>query len=700
MSSELASEALRGELSRLRAMSDAIVEGIAVLSTDGTLLEANLGLGTLIGLDARALIGRPMTDLFAVEPPVMPPAMGSVEVTLAGGDGSALPAQLHVRTIELLGRRHVMLAFEDLRARRATEERISRNARHDPLTGLRNRLGLEQAMLAEQTRAERYGADFAVLCLDLDGFKAINDVHGHPAGDEALRIVAQRLTEVTRETDLAFRLGGDEFLILQAYTAEAHQSARLAERLVEAIGRPFFIGDAALNLGVSIGIAHFPAHGRNVEELMRNADAALYKAKHEGKNTHRFFDPSLNEALQRRRAIEAELMHAIDRSELDLIYEPQMEVASGAVIGFDARLRWNSSKLGPVDPSVFVPIAEDAGLMTALGEWTIYEACRQAATWARPLGVGLKISLFQFNSGDLALTFVQALRASNLDPSRLRVDLSEATLTQGGKRVTETLAKLRSLRVKLGLDEFGTGPASINALHEGAFDQVKLDPAALREDDETVRRLRAMIAVGGVFGLQIAAAGVATPALRDRIAGLGCQVVQGEVVSPPRSIQAFAPFTGAAGAPKPGASGTLAAMRELLSQFQPATLPVLVVDDSEMVGDTLTAMLSAFGFAQVDRAVDGGTALEKLRRRSYGLVISDWNMAPMSGIELLNRVRAEPALRGLRFLMLTANARSASRIEARNAGVDGFLVKPFRPDALAQKIREILSVPQNLDRAG
>jgi diguanylate cyclase (GGDEF)-like protein len=699
MSPEVVRELARGELARLRGLSDVLVEGIAVLCADGTILEANVGLGALLGREARDLIGRPMADLFAVQPPALPPAMRSAEVSLAG-EGGAVPAELHVRTIELLGRQHVLLVFQDLRARRAAEERISRNARHDPLTGLRNRLGLEQALLAEQTRAERYGADFAVLCLDLDGFKAINDVHGHPAGDEALRIVAQRLTEVTRETDLAFRLGGDEFLILQAYTAEAHQSARLAERLVEAIGRPFLIGDVALNLGVSIGIAHFPTHGRDVDELLRNADAALYKAKQEGKNTHRFFDPSLNEALQRRRAIEAELMHAIDRSELDLTYEPEMEAASGAVIGFEVRLRWNSSRLGTVDPSVFMPIAEDAGLMTALGEWTIYEACRQAATWDRPLGIGLRISLFQFSSGDLALTFVQALRASNLDPSRLRVDLSEATLTKGGKRVAETLAKLRSLKVKLGLDEFGTGPASINALHEGGFDQLKLDPAGLREDDEALRRLRAIIAVGGVFGLRIAAPGVATPAQRDRLAALGCHVILGEVVSPPRAIQAFAPFTGAAAAPKPGGSGTLAAMRELLGQFQPASLPVLVVDDSEMVGDTLSAMLTAFGFAQVDRATDGGSALEKLRQRRYGLVISDWNMVPMSGIELLNRVRAEPSLRALRFLMLTANARSASRIEARNAGVDGFLVKPFRPDALALKIRELLSVPQDLDRVG
>jgi EAL domain-containing protein (putative c-di-GMP-specific phosphodiesterase class I)/CheY-like chemotaxis protein len=475
----------------------------------------------------------------------------------------------------------------------------------------------------------------------------------------------------------------------------------LAERLVEAIGRPFSIGDTPLNLGVSIGIAHFPTHGRDAETLLRNADAALYKAKHEGKNTHRFFDPTLDDALERRRAIEAELMHAIDRNELDLFYEPQVAIASGAVVGFEARLRWNSSKLGHVEPAVFVPIAEDAGLMTALGEWTIDQACRQAATWTRPLTIALKISLFQFKSGDLALTFAQALGAANLDPARLRVDLSEAALMQGGKAVAETLSKLRALEIRLGLVEFGSGPMSIAALQDGGFHQVKLDPSCLDGSAAATRRLQAVGAVCRVMEVEVAAAGVRDEGLRDRLAGLGCHVVQGPLISLPRAMSAFAPFVGTpAATPRVGPTGTLHALRALIDPFGPATIPVLVVDDSEMVGDTLTAMLTAFGFAQVDRATDGGTALLKLRARAYGLVISDWNMAPVSGIDLLNSVRAEPSLRAVRFLMLTANARSASRIEARNAGVDGFLVKPFRPDALATKIHDLLSAPRTLDRAG
>ena len=541
-----------------------------------------------------------------------------------------------------------------------------------------------------------------MLCLDLDGFKAINDAYGHAAGDEALRVVARRLEEVTRETDLVFRLGGDEFLILQAYTTEPHQSSRLAERLVEAVGLPFFVGDVPVNLGVSIGIAHFPSHGRKVEELLHNADAALYKAKREGKNTHRFFDPSLDQSLKHRRAIEAELMHAIDRGELELLYDPELEAASGAVVGFGVSLSWNSSRLGTVPPSVFLPIAEHAGLMTALGEWTIYEACRQASTWTRPLKIAVAVSLFQLKSSDMALTVAQALRVTSLDPARLRIDITEATLILGGKIVGETLSKLGSLKVRLGLEEFGSGASSIAALDGGIFDLVKLAASFAEDDESLVYRRLAIAAACRVFALPVGAIGVASSAMRDRLVDAGVAFIQGDVVSPPGVIARFAPFVGTASpaSRKTGDARALDDLRELLNPFHPALIPVLIVDDSDIVGNTLSAMLQAFGFRDVRCASDGGAAWDLLCQQPFGLVISDWNMVPVSGIELLRRIRADPGLAHIRFLMLTANARSASKLTARDAGVDGFLVKPFRPDALAGKIHDVLGAQPRLDRVG
>lgn len=699
--------AIDAEARRLRVLTDSIVDGLAIVSAGGMILEANLRLGELLDQDARSLAGRRLASLVsdghqaALEALVAAEEQAhAIEVALAGPH--AVSAEVHVRRADLVAGPVTIVTFHDLRARRSAEEKIGRRARHDPLTGLRNRLGLDQALAAEQTRAERYGANFAVLCLDLDGFKAINDSHGHAAGDEALRVVARRLEEVTRETDLVFRLGGDEFLILQAYTTEPHQSSRLAERLVEAVGRPFFVGDVPVNLGISIGIAHFPNHGRVIEELLHNADAALYKAKREGKNTHRFFDPSLDQSLQHRRTIEAELMHAIDRGELELVYDPELEIATGAVVGFGVRLSWNSSRLGTVPPAVFLPIAEHAGLMTALGEWTIHDACRQASTWTRPLGIAVAISLFQLKSSDMAITVVQALKVSGLAPARLRIDVSEAALIQGGKMVSETLAKLGSLEIRLGLDEFGTGASSIAAMDGGTFHFVKLAPAFAEDDESLDRRRLAIVAACRVFGLPVGATAVGSSAMRDRLVDAGVSLIQGDVVSPPGAIARFAPFVGTTSPAlrKTGDARALDDVRELLDPFHPELIPVLIVDDSDIVGETLSAMLEAFGFTDVRCATDGAAAWDLLRRQPFGLVISDWNMAPVSGIELLRRIRADPGLGHIQFLMLTANARSASRIAARDAGVDGFLVKPFRPDALASKIRDVLAIQPRLDRVG
>ncbi|MBX9932713.1 MAG: EAL domain-containing protein [Methylobacterium sp.] len=693
-------------LQQLRVLSDVIVDGLAIVSTDGIVLDANPSLGQLVEQPPHSLVGADVTDLVIEKHRTTlrelladDDASGTIEVALAGPNSADVSIQL--RRIELDGAAANVLTFHDLRARRSAEE-LGRSASYDPLTGLSNRLGLQHALAAEQARAERYGANYAVLCLDLDGFKAINDGHGHPAGDEALRIVARRLSETTRETDHVFRLGGDEFLILQAYTTEPHQSVRLAERLIKAIGRPLLIGDLPLHLGVSIGIAYCPNHGTIGEELLQNADAALYKAKREGKNTYRFFDPSLDEALRRRRAIETELMHAIDRGELDLVYQPQLEVASGTVMALEAQLCWHSSRLGLVDPAVFLPIAEQAGLMTALGEWTLHKACRQAASWGRPLCIAVAMSLFQVRTSDISLIAQQSLDVSGLDPARLRISVSEATLLQDAKATSETLAKLKALDVQVGLDEFGSGTSSLSAIADGTFDLVRLGNVFADEHAKNSRRLDAIIAACRSLGLRVGATAVATPAMREMLIEAGVDSIQGEVVSPAGPIDRFAPFVGSRSpaAARSGEARSLGSLRDLLRPFGPAAIPVLVVDDSEIVSATLAAMLAGFGFSDVSCATDGEAAWNLLSGRRFGLVISDWNMEPVSGIELLGRMRADPTFASIRFLMLTANARSASRIAARNAGVDGFLVKPFRPDALASKILDVLSSDAQFGRTG
>ncbi|KQT14838.1 hypothetical protein ASG40_05915 [Methylobacterium sp. Leaf399] len=693
------------ELLRIRSLSDAIVDGVAIVSPDGLILEANASLGGLLGCDPRALVGSRAEELatdahrgIVLRAICAPEGTAPVEIVLAGPD--AIGVEIQHRRVVLGGASLGLLNIHDLRARSSAVERVGRHARYDPLTGLRNRLGLDHVVDVEHTGAGRYGAEFAVLCLDLDGFKAINDNHGHAAGDEALRVVARRLKDATRESDLVFRLGGDEFVILQAFTGHPSQSVRLAERLVAAIGLPFFVADAPLHLGVSIGIAHHPHQGRSIADLLRNADAALYKAKREGKNTFRVFDPSLDDAVERRRAIEADLLFAIDRGELELAYEPQIDVATGSVSGFDVGLSWHSARLGPIAPAVFVPIAEQAGLMTSIGDWLIHEACRQAASWTRPLGIAVPVCPSQLTGGDVALSVSQALALTGLDPTRLRVDVGEAAVLAGGRSVTETLMRLRALKVRLGLENFGAGTASIAALDGGTFGNVKLAGLFARPE-APASRLAAILAACRAFALPVTATSVDCPEMRDRLAAAGVDGILGPVVSPARAIASFAPLVGAVRpAPTPAAGGAEAgSAADRLRPFRPERLPVLVVDDSEIIGATLVSLLGAFGFSDVRYAGDGEEAWTLLRRHRFELVISDWTMTPVNGIELLARIRADAALAPIRFLMLTANARSAARLAARDAGVDGFLVKPFRPDALAAKIVAMLAAPPSLDEA-
>ncbi|MBV9077370.1 MAG: EAL domain-containing protein, partial [Methylobacteriaceae bacterium] len=547
---------LQDEVMRVRAVSDAAVEGMVILS-GGQVLEANTSFGALIGRDPRRLTGLPLRELLAAPDPEMlliEAGAGSsnepdvpVETAVRAADGGAIPVEVFRRYIDLPDGRHTLLAIRDLRPRLEAEEHIRRLAQHDALTGLRNRSGLESVIGSEIARAERYGTPFALLYLDLDGFKAINDVHGHPVGDVVLQAVARRLTEATRKSDIVFRLGGDEFLIFLPHADDAGTSAHLAARIIERVQEPIAVGDYRLSLGVSIGIAHYPAHGRTVEDLVKNADAALYRVKQEGRGAFRFFDNSLNEAVQERRLIEFELKTAVARGECRLVYQPQVETGNGRVRALEALLRWTNPKLGAVSPAKFIPVAEESGVIVPLGAWIIDEACREAASWRKPIAVAINLSALQFQAGNLVELVREALDRHGLPPERLELEVTETALMRDRRTAQVTLEALKALGVRLAIDDFGTGYSSLSYLQSFPFDTLKVDRefiANLGRERQADAIVNAIVKLAHELRLTVVAEGVETEGQRATVAALGCELVQGYLTGRPEPIELIGALVG------------------------------------------------------------------------------------------------------------------------------------------------------------
>ncbi len=373
--------------------------------------------------------------------------------------------------------------YEDISERRQAEARIHFMAHHDALTCLPNRLLFEDRLgqLLKGMRQEDGGA--AVLCIDLDHFKDVNDSLGHPAGDQLLKQVAQRLLECVRGGDVVARLGGDEFAILQSAACQPEYAEGLARRLVKALRTPYDIDGTRVVIGASVGIAIATGDGKDVNHLLKNADIALYKAKGEGRGTYCLFEAEMDVQLQARRAMELDLLEAIDKHELILFYQPLFNLETNKVSGFEALLRWRHPSLGMISPAQFIPIAEEIGLIARIGEWVLRQACHDAVTWPVDVTVAVNLSPLQFRSNDLVHTVRASLDASGLPPRRLELEITESALLKDNDKVLATLHELRDLGVEIALDDFGTGYSSLSYLRSFPFDKIKIDQSFVREMD-------------------------------------------------------------------------------------------------------------------------------------------------------------------------------------------------------------------------
>jgi diguanylate cyclase (GGDEF)-like protein/PAS domain S-box-containing protein len=424
----------------------------------------------------------------------------------------------------------------DITERRRIEAKIEYMAHHDALTDLPNRLQLYEQLRQSLTRT-RQGVHVAVFCLDLDRFKNVNDAHGHPVGDLLLKAVADRLRQCIRDTDTVARLGGDEFAIVQAGASQPTDATSLASRLVEVIGAPYELGSRQVTVGLSIGIALAPGDGLDPEQLLKNADMALYRAKSDGHGLYRFFEPEMDARMQARRRLEIDLRKAIAYSEFELFYQPLVDMQTERVTVFEALIRWHHPGRGMIPPLDFIAVAEETGLIVPIGDWVLRQACAEAATWPSDVKIAVNLSPIQFKSKGLLLSVMSALAASGLSASRLELEITESVLLQDGDATLAILNELRRLGVRISMDDFGTGYSSLSYLRKFPFDKIKIDQSFIFDmsgHNDSLAIVRAVIAMGSGLGIATTAEGVETVEQFKQLKLEGCTEVQGYLFSPPR----------------------------------------------------------------------------------------------------------------------------------------------------------------------
>ena len=438
----------------------------------------------------------------------------------------------------------------DVSERKAAEAQIAHMARHDPLTDLPNRTLFHERLDQKLAELRRYGGSCAVLCLDLDRFKLVNDTLGHLAGDALLREVARRIRGLLRPEDTVARLGGDEFAVLMGGTVEPHRACTLAERLITAVQEPVTLGDQQVEVGLSIGLAFAANDGADGDSVFEHADLALYRAKADGRGRYRCFEAAMHDAAAERRDLETDLRRAIAAGELTLHYQPQWRTLDRELVGFEALVRWRHPSRGLVPPSTFIPLAEETGLIASLGEWVLRAACREAAGWKLPLKVAVNLSPRQFQQADLPETVIAILAETGLSPARLELEITETVIINDVARALSILRRLKGLGIGIAMDDFGTGYSSLATLQVFPFDKIKIDRSFVGQIGSSPQAaviVRAVLSLGRSLGMGVVAEGVETPEQMTFLTNEACEEVQGYLLGRPQPIEAFSADVDGAG---------------------------------------------------------------------------------------------------------------------------------------------------------
>jgi diguanylate cyclase (GGDEF)-like protein/PAS domain S-box-containing protein len=529
------------EANRLRQLADASFEGI-VIHCDGVIFNANEAFAKMVGCDVGALAGHASADFVSPkDQPRLAAALnargpgGRIEFELQALDGHRLPVEVLSRTIEYKGRMAYVSAIRDLSERKRSDAIIQHLAHHDALTGLCNRLLLNDRLAQMIALASRDGKKVAVHYVDLDRFKPVNDLLGHEAGDALLIEIAGRLRSMTRSSDTIARVGGDEFVVVQTLGDAAGPAEKAAARIIAELSKPFYIAAEELQVGASIGIALYPDDGQTAAELLRNADKAMYRAKHEAPGTFRTFTPGLDFRIHRMRVMEHDLRHAIARNELEVYYQPIFD-GKKKILGHEALLRWNHPTRGMVSPAEFIPVAEESGLICELGNWVLETACNAAMTWPLDWRIAVNVSAKQFQDADYLQTVVDTLARTHLPATRLELEITESLLIGDTTKVLPILIALKQHGIHISLDDFGTGFSSLNYLHRFPFEKIKIDRsfiANLGQSAESEKIVRAIIALGHSLHMTVTAEGVETQSQFHTLDNLECDQIQGYLLGRP-----------------------------------------------------------------------------------------------------------------------------------------------------------------------
>jgi diguanylate cyclase (GGDEF)-like protein len=503
-------------------------------------------------------------EMYDIAPERVSPGMSLIEIVDLRFEAGSFPAMtrdeyLHWRTnvavsneakdsiVELMNGRTFKIrhrpmpgggwvaTHEDITEQRQSEVKIEYMAHHDALTDLANRVLLNDRLEYVLGRIQP-DEMVAVHHLDLDQFKAVNDTFGHPCGDKLLRIVADRLRALVGEAGTIARMGGDEFVIVQATITDPADATSLAQGVIDALSEPYDIDGQQAVIGVSIGISVGPGDGSNPDKLLRNADLALYRAKSDGRGTFRFFEPVMDLQMQTRRIMEQDLRKALPAGEFVLHYQPVVNLASKEISGFEALIRWNHPSKGMISPADFIPLAEEIGFIVPMGEWVVRQACATAAQWPDDLHVAVNISAIQFRSPGLMQVIVSALAASGLAPTRLEIEITESVLLHNKEATLAVLHQLRALGIRIAMDDFGTGYSSLTYLQSFPFDKIKIDRSFVKnitENSSSLNIVRAVAALANGMGMTATAEGVETAEQLHSIASEGCTEMQGFLFSKP-----------------------------------------------------------------------------------------------------------------------------------------------------------------------
>jgi len=427
------------------------------------------------------------------------------------------------------------LAMRLILANYLLRERLGEQAMLDPLTGLCNRRFFTDVMAKRFTTARRDGLSAAMLLIDLDGFKQVNDTRGHPVGDALLRQVAERLRHCVGEDDKVMRLGGDEFAIVRLRRQQRRDSTSLARFVVNELSKMYEVDGYHLRISASVGVSLYPSGGEHLTDLLRSADIALYFVKAEGGDAYRIFDPAMEETVRTRRALEVDLREALENNQLEVYFQPLVQLEPRRASGFEALLRWHHPVLGMVMPGRFIPIAEETGLIAPIGEWVLKRACQEAMRWPGNTRIAVNLSPVQFERSDIVDIVASVLRETRLPPGRLELEITEGVVMRDMGDVLATMRRLQGLGVRLALDDFGTGYSSLSYLRSFPFDKVKIDASFLADlhgDGGTI--IRAVLGLCRHLGLDTLVEGVETEEQLNWLRVEGCTEVQGHLFSPPR----------------------------------------------------------------------------------------------------------------------------------------------------------------------